>query len=81
MTTLASRAARIVVLAATALSSPQFAISVLASDGFGQMRPVDRRVAKLMRNGVVRSRTIGRLLDAARTQGRDGLRAVDAPLA
>ena len=63
MTTLASRAARVVVLAATALSSPQFALSVLASDGFGQTRPVDRRVANLMRNGVVRSRTIGRLLD------------------
>jgi hypothetical protein len=63
MTTWPSRAARIAVLVATALSSPQFAPSVLASDGFGQARPVDRRVANLMRNGVARSRTIAGLLD------------------
>ena len=58
MTTFASRAARIVVLVATALSSPQFASPVLASDELEQVRPMGRRVEALVTKGVMRSRTM-----------------------
>ena len=62
MTTFASRAARIVVLVATALSCPQFAPPVLASDELEQVRPMGRRVEALVTKGVMRSRTIALLL-------------------
>ena len=52
MTTSLSRAARMVVLAATALSSLQFARPVIASDALAQVRPMDRRVAALIAKGV-----------------------------
>ncbi|WP_157898802.1 hypothetical protein [Luteitalea pratensis] len=63
MTTLASRAARMSVLVATVLSLPQSARPVLASDALAQVRPMDRRVEALIARGVMRSRTIGKLLD------------------
>lgn len=63
MTTLASRTVRAVALVATVLLTPHFARPAIASGAFGQVRPVDRRVANLIRKGLFRSRTISLLIE------------------
>jgi hypothetical protein len=63
MTTYTTRAVCHLALAATVLLAPLAARPSLASDAFRQVRPVDARVAHLLRKGLRRSRTIGLLLD------------------